>query len=457
MGRTATAGRPPDAELVTAARDGDRDAFAALITRHWSTAVALATRLLGSADLGGDAVQEATITALTGLGRLRSPDRFGAWFCGITLNVARRWRRQLGTEHPATLPDLTTAEPGPHERAELAELAAEVRAAVAALADGQRDAVMLFYLQGLTHREVAAELSISVGAVKARLHQARGMLAPRLTSLAGRAALSSPAAEPPTTGALTAGPEATGPQTTGPLTMGSLTTGRLTTGPEATGPGSTGPFTTPAGPVPSAAAGPAQEETAMTDAGQPGWIDVTVTEVRRGEDGEPPQPVHVMVLSETGGPRQLPIWIGGAEATALALSLEAHETPRPFTYQLAVSLLEAAGAQVAEARITRIAGKVFYATVRVTGPAGTQEVDARPSDAVNLAVATGAPIRVDAGLLDDPAVTGGHGRTPWQEFPEDAADLVARLAERMAAMAHADAEPSGPAPAADPPSASPAD
>jgi RNA polymerase sigma factor (sigma-70 family) len=172
-----------DAELVQAALGGDKDAFADLASRHWATAVALAARLLGSADLARDAAQEACIAALADLDRLRVPDRFGAWFCGIALNVARRWLRQMRAELPVIPRDRMSAEPGPDERAELAELAAAVRAAVGRLADGQREAVFLFYLQGLTYREVAAELSISVGAVKARLHQARAALIPSLTPL----------------------------------------------------------------------------------------------------------------------------------------------------------------------------------------------------------------------------------------------------------------------------------
>jgi len=68
--------------------------------------------------------------------------------------VARRWARQLRAEGPVTPPDRASDrasdQPGPAERAELAELAATVRAAVAQLPDGQRRAVFLFYLQGLT-------------------------------------------------------------------------------------------------------------------------------------------------------------------------------------------------------------------------------------------------------------------------------------------------------------------
>ena len=349
-----------DAELVQAALSGDKDAFADLVSRHWATAVALAARLLGSADLARDAAQEACIAALGDLDRLRAPDRFGAWFCGIALNVARRWLRQLRTELPVIPRDRISAEPGPDEHAELAELGAAVRAAVGRLADGQREAVFLFYLQGLTYREVAAELSISVGAVKARLHQARAALIPSLTP--------------------------------------------LITAPEGT--------------------------TMTATTSSPAWTDVSVAEIRRSEAGDPPRPVHVMVLAERGGQRRLPIWIGPAEATALALSLESVETPRPLTYQMAASLLDATGSGVAEVRITRLAGTVFYAVVALDGPAGRHEIDARPSDAVNLALATGASIRVDSALLDDVQAQAVN-HLQWKDFPASTAQLAAEARQRM--------------------------
>ena len=107
-----------------------------------------------------------------------------------------------------------------------------------------------------------------------------------------------------------------------------------------------------------------------------------------------------MILAEAGGDRTLPIWIGPAEATALALALESVETPRPFPYKLAASLVEAAGSRVTEVRITRLADAVFYACVVVPGPGGPREVDARPSDAVNLAVVCGVPILLNSELFE---------------------------------------------------------
>src|SRR5262249_62189452 len=156
-------------DLVRDALAGGREALAELLRRHRDTAVLLAARVLGSQDLARDAAQEAAIAAMTDLPRLRSPDRFGAWFCGIALNVSRRWLRQLRAEIPAVLADRESGETDPAEAAELSDLARRVRAAINRLPAGQREAVLLFYLQGLSHREVAAEVGSSPGAVKAPL------------------------------------------------------------------------------------------------------------------------------------------------------------------------------------------------------------------------------------------------------------------------------------------------
>lgn len=348
----------PDADLVAEALRGAREPLAELVTRHWDTAVFLAGRVLGSPELGRDAAQEAAIAAMTGLDRLRAPERFGAWFCGIALNVARRWLRQLRPELAGLPADHASAAPGPAEAAEAADLAARVRGAVAALPNGQRDAVFLFYLQGLGHREVAAELSISVGAVKSRLHQARAGLAPLLAPMMD---------------------------------------------------------------IPQEATMP--EPTAVD------WADVAVTEIRRSDGADVLDRKHIMILRERGGGRWLPIWIGPAEATALALALESAEAPRPFTYQLAASLIKAAGAQLSEVRITRLTKPVFYAAVIVQGPAGPQEVDARPSDAVNLALVADAPIRIDSQLFSLGLPAGSAEEL--ESFPVATAEIAAEALARQ--------------------------
>ena len=168
-----------DAQLVGAARAGDKAALGILVSRHRSMVFALTRRLLGDEALAADAVGEATIAALVGLGRLRSPERFGAWYAGIALNVGRRLLRERFALVPMP-DDLPDDQLGPEEHVAAAEMARRVRRALAVLAPGQREAVLAFYWQGLTHAEAAAELGINPGAVKARLHQARAASAPTL-------------------------------------------------------------------------------------------------------------------------------------------------------------------------------------------------------------------------------------------------------------------------------------
>ena len=162
-----------------AARAGDKGAFAVLISRHRPAVLALVRSFLQRHELADDAVQEASVVALVGLDRLRSPERFGAWYASIALNISRRWLREI----PAGLvPSKDCPDPGlgPAEQAEAAELARRINRAIQTLAPGQREAVLAFYWQGLTHAEAAIELGIKPNAVKARLHQARAALAPQL-------------------------------------------------------------------------------------------------------------------------------------------------------------------------------------------------------------------------------------------------------------------------------------
>ena len=129
------------------------------------------------------------------------------------------------------------------------------------------------------------------------------------------------------------------------------------------------------------------------------WVDAEVSEIRRTPADDPAERKYIMILTERGGERVLPIWIGPTEATALALSLESAEMPRPFTYKLAASMVAAAGSGITEVRITKLVPPIFYACVLVASQDGQKEVDARPSDAVNMALVSGAPIRIDASVF----------------------------------------------------------
>jgi uncharacterized protein len=129
------------------------------------------------------------------------------------------------------------------------------------------------------------------------------------------------------------------------------------------------------------------------------FIDMHVRDVRKAPDSPNPD-AHVFLLEERGGDRRLAIWIGREQAVWLAWRLEGAEVFRPGTYEMTANAIQALGGQVREVRIDRLTDKTFYATIVLDGPPGAAEVDARPSDALNLALTTGAPIRADRAMVD---------------------------------------------------------
>jgi RNA polymerase sigma factor (sigma-70 family) len=122
---------------------------------------------------------------------------------------------------------------------------------------------------------------------------------------------------------------------------------------------------------------------------------------------------RVLLLREADGGRLLPIWVGAPEGNALAFHLRDEQTLRPLTSDLLAEVIRVTGARVEQVAITELREKTFYATIAVAVDGHTEELDARPSDAINLAVRVGTRIEVAEAVLDDAA------------FSDD--DLPARL------------------------------
>lgn len=121
------------------------------------------------------------------------------------------------------------------------------------------------------------------------------------------------------------------------------------------------------------------------------------------------QPVLLLVPADDDGSahgarRALPIWIGQAEATAILLSLQGIEPPRPMTHDLMKSALEAAGFTVSRVEITRLDGGTFYAALFLRGEDREIAIDARPSDSIALAVRAGCPVFVSEEVFEQAAV-----------------------------------------------------
>ncbi len=113
---------------------------------------------------------------------------------------------------------------------------------------------------------------------------------------------------------------------------------------------------------------------------------------------EMPSNQPIVLLRESSGERYLPIWIGAVEATAIAFAQQGVTPPRPLTHDLMKDVLEATGQRLSEVRITDVKDGVFYAELVFESG---QEVSARPSDSIALALRTGTKIMCAEGVLDE--------------------------------------------------------
>jgi bifunctional DNase/RNase len=130
-----------------------------------------------------------------------------------------------------------------------------------------------------------------------------------------------------------------------------------------------------------------------------GFVRMQVSKVVRFQDED--RVWEVAVLNELDGDRHLLIQIGSAEAFALAASLGDIQWGRPMTYQFMAELIRSLGGRIREIRLDALVADAYAATVEAEGPQGVELVDARSSDALNLAVLTGAPVLVALEMLED--------------------------------------------------------
>lgn len=319
----------------------------------------MCVRASGDATVAADAAREAVLAAMLSLTHLRQSDRFGSWLVGIGLNMCRRLMRENGRRAWSRedalgglwAGQIAGLEPDPADMAEAVLLAAGVQRAIASLPMGQRRAVVLYYLAGLTQAEVAEHLGTPVSAVKTRLHKARATLRLQLHDLW-------------------------------------------------------------------------KDELAMPHKETDTTIPVRITDVRRVTDAEGGPDKHIVLLESDDDTVTVPIWIGSNEGTALAVSLEGIDLPRPTTYQLTATLLETVGSGLREVRISRLNEGVFYAQVVLRDGIA---VDARPSDALNLALILRTPISVERAVVA--TVVG-----PDAEVPSDAASAREIAGDAMRRM-----------------------
>jgi len=139
--------------------------------------------------------------------------------------------------------------------------------------------------------------------------------------------------------------------------------------------------------------------------------------------------VPVVVLEEEGGDRVLPIWIGSFEARSIATEMEAKTPLRPNTHDLAKALIARLQGEVLRVVVTELRGGTYYAVLSLQADGDLLQLDSRPSDAIAIALRTGAPIFVRAPVFDaaGDADSSEEGGRPIDGQPLGTAEATPQL------------------------------
>src|SRR5881296_3981262 len=169
--------RQDEPALVARVLAGDRAAFGALAQRYAGVARRVARAALSDPDDADDAAQDALLSALVKVDQYDPRRPFGPWLLRIVANAAtdRRRRRTVRRVEPLDA-GLTAGGPRPDTTAERRALGERLRQALAELPERRRLAVVLFDVEGYTHREIAAVLGIPEGTVRSEVFHARRRL-----------------------------------------------------------------------------------------------------------------------------------------------------------------------------------------------------------------------------------------------------------------------------------------
>lgn len=329
-----------DSELVALARQGDKDAFGILTQRYQPYARRFALRLTGNEDGAQDLVQEAMLQAYLSLKGLRDPARFKSWLCGIVLNVGRSHLRDRKLNDFSLEAILAGLQFYPAPLYETV-ITPQKMAEERELYQTVFDAVNALAPADRDVIFLFYYAQLSLQEIVTVLHLPAGTVKVRLYR--ARQRLKALLQE--------RHPEILPPQ---------------------------------------------QRRKIM--------VKVTIADVVKTEfTDQMGRGQYVIVLYDEAGRRLLLIWVGSFEGESIAIGLNDFATPRPLTHNFYTSLLQAIDARVAEVQIVALKKDTFYAVVKMRCGKKMSEVDARPSDAMALAVLNDAPIFVAEEVLE----TGG--------------------------------------------------
>lgn len=173
---------PNEAQLVTQAQNGDRNAFSELVRLHAQGVLNVIHRMCGDVQLAEDAAQETFIRAWQNLSSYRPQTSLRNWLYRIAVNVGTDMLRKEKRILPDAIEDLhlTDGRPGLESLVSQQERTALVQEAILSLPDASRAVLVLREYEGLSYQEISSTLDIPVGTVMSRLSYARNLLKAKL-------------------------------------------------------------------------------------------------------------------------------------------------------------------------------------------------------------------------------------------------------------------------------------
>jgi uncharacterized protein len=160
-----------------------------------------------------------------------------------------------------------------------------------------------------------------------------------------------------------------------------------------------------------------------------GYVRMLASDVISSQQGD------AVLLVDSARSVILPILIGGTEAASIALRLSSQPAPRPLTHDLLDSVIRQLGAQLVKVHIDRVVGGIFIGSIFIRTEQGTRRIDARPSDAIALAIGNRVPIYVARPVLNEsglkPAQLEGAETAAADAAPQSRISRSASLAARL--------------------------